>query len=40
MFEMVQRLYFNKQIDLSGLDRAVNLNWITVEEKQTIIETI
>lgn len=40
MFEMVQRLYLNKQIDLSGLERAVRLNWITEEEKQTIIRTV
>lgn len=40
MFEMVQRLYLNKQIDLSGLERAVTLKWITEEEKQKIIGTV
>lgn len=40
MYNTVLRLYVNKQIDLSGLDRAVRLNWITEEEKQTIIGTM
>ena len=40
MFEMVKRLYETKKIDLTGLDRAVRLKWITEEEKQQIINNM
>lgn len=40
MYNTVLRLYKAGKIDLSGLERAVRLGWITEEEKQTIIGTI
>ena len=40
MYNTVERLYRSGKIDLSGLERAVRLVWITEEEKQTIIGTM
>ena len=40
MYNTVLRLYKASKIDLSGLERAVRLGWITEEEKQTIIGTM
>lgn len=37
MYNTVERLYKSGKIDITGLDRAVRLGWITEEEKQTII---
>lgn len=37
MYNTVERLYKSGKIDLSGLERAIRLGWITEEEKETII---
>ncbi len=36
MFETLKRLYQEKRIDASGLERAVLRGWITEEQRQEI----
>lgn len=39
MYEVVKRLYKSGKIDNAYLDIAINLGWITGEEKEQIINT-
>lgn len=37
MYETLERLYQTGQLSLAGLERAVEKEWITEEQKQEII---
>ena len=39
MYERVKRLYNEGKIDETGLDKAIDLGWITEEQKTEIINS-
>lgn len=39
MYDRLKRLYDSGSLDETGLQRAVSLGWITVEEKEQIMNS-